>query len=40
MNLIMTNLGLSIVEGNTFIQKFHVISQKLTLKTTDAIRTF
>ena len=40
MDLIMTNHGLLIVEGNTFMQKFHVISQKSTLKTTDAIRIF
>ena len=36
MNL--TSLGLLIVEGNTFMQKFGIISHKLTPKTTDAIR--
>ena len=33
-------LGLLMVEGNTFMQKFYAVSQKLTLKTTDAIRIF
>ena len=40
MNLIMTSLGLLIVEGNTFMQKFGVISHKLTPKTTDAMGMF
>ena len=40
MNLTMTSLGLLIVEGNTFMQKFGVISHKLTPKTTDAMRMF
>ena len=40
MNLIMTSLGLLIVEGNTFMQKFGVISHELTPKTTNAMRMF
>ena len=40
MNLIMTSLGLLIVEGNTFMQKFGVIAHKLTPKTTNAMRMF